>query len=128
MHSPKLTVWCASSSNKVYGPYFIDDADTGNVRTVTNAAYIEMLDNVMTVYIYLDFWFQQDGASSHTSLHARDWLIDRFGNNINSHRSDLRSQAMSLDLSPLDYFLWEYVKERVFRAKPDTINALKQVI
>ena len=74
LHSPRVTVWCGLSSNKVYGPYFIWDTDMGNVRTVTTEAYIEMLDNVMTVDSHIGIWFQQDGTTYHASLHARDWL------------------------------------------------------
>ena len=58
-----------------------------NVRTVTTEAYIEMLDKVMTDVINPDIWFQQDGATSHTSLHAQDWLKTNF-RNIISHRFD----------------------------------------
>ena len=35
LHSPMLTVRRGSSSNKEYGTYFIEHADTNNVRTVT---------------------------------------------------------------------------------------------
>ena len=87
----------------MYGPYFFEDIDTGNRRTVTTEAYIEMLDNVITVDIHPDTWFQQDGATSHTSF-PRNGLAEK----------PLRKQhhftpiwpARSPDISPLDYFLW----------------------
>ena len=47
-----------ASSNKVYGPYFFEDVDTGNVRTVTTEAYIEMLNNAMNFDINPDIWIQ----------------------------------------------------------------------
>ena len=95
---------------------------------MTAEAYIQMLDNVMTVDIHPDICFQQDGATTHTSLHAMDWLRNRFGNNIISHRFDFQWPARSSDLSPLDYFLWGYVKQGVLKAKQNTINALQKVI
>ena len=39
-----------------------------------------------------------------------------------------RGQLSPPDLTPLDYFIRGYVKESVYKAKPDTNNALKQVI
>ena len=47
LHSPKVTVWCGLSSNRIYGPYFFEDPE-GNARMVTTDTYIEML-NMMSV-------------------------------------------------------------------------------
>ena len=33
--------------------------------------------------------------------------------------------ARSPDLTPMDLFLWEYLKDKVYRTKPRTIDALK---
>ena len=78
----------------------------------------------MTVPIHPDIWFQQDGATSDAFLHVKDWLRNRFGNDIISHRSDFLWPARSFHLSPPDYFLWGDVRERVSKAKPDTCNVL----
>ena len=37
LHSPKINVWCAMSSNCIIGPYFFDDA------TVNGKNYLKML-------------------------------------------------------------------------------------
>lgn len=125
LHSPKVTVWCGMSGNRLYGPFFFDDAQTGNACTITTETYIEMLETVMNVDITPDMWFQQDGATAHTSVIARDWLKSRFGNKVISHRTDFPWPARSPDLSPLDFFLWSYVKEKVFSTRPVSINDLK---
>ena len=85
LHSPKVTVWCGLSSNRVYGPYFFQDPD-GKALTVTSDTYIEMLNTMFTGDIYPDRWFQQDGATAHTSLRSRTWLNS--GNHVISHRED----------------------------------------
>ena len=36
--------------------------------------------------------------------------------------------ARSPDLSPLDYFLWGYVKEDVFKRQPADIEILKEIV
>ena len=125
LHSLKVTVWCGMSGNRLYGPFFFEDAQTGNACTITKETYIEMLETVMNVDITPDIWFQQDGATAHTSVIARDWLKSRFGNKVISHRTDFLWPARSPDLSPLDFFLWSYVKEKVFSTRPSNINDLK---
>jgi hypothetical protein len=30
LHLPKVTVWCGMSCNRLYGPFFFEDAQTGN--------------------------------------------------------------------------------------------------
>lgn len=125
LHSPKVTVWCGMSCNRLYGPFFFEDAQTGNACTITTETYLEMLETVMNVDTTPDIWFQQDGATAHTSVIARDWLKSRFGNKVISHRTDFPWPARSPDLSPLDFFLWSYVKEKVFITRPSSINDLK---
>jgi hypothetical protein len=34
----------------------------------------------------------------------------------------------SLDLTPCDYWLWEYLKSKVFLCQPRTLNQLKDLI
>jgi len=67
-------------------------------------------------------YFQQDEATSPTS-HAsmaeiHSFFCDRFVS------KGLRPPR-SPDLTTPDYFLWGYLKERVYRNKPRTIDALK---
>ena len=47
LHSPKVTVLCGLSSNRIFGPYFFEDPE-GNARMVTTDTYKEML-NMMFV-------------------------------------------------------------------------------
>ena len=99
----------------MYGPYFFENpANSNNVRTLTTVAYIYLLETEFSGSNPAEVWFQQDGATSHTSSRAIDWLQSHFGNNIISNRSEFLVPPRSPDLSPLDYFLWEHVKEKVF--------------
>jgi len=47
-------------------------------------------------------------------------LISRFG--------DVPWSPRSLDLSTCDFFLWGYLKSRVYTHKPRTLNDLKEAI
>ena len=77
-----------------------------------------MLNMMFVNDIYPDQWFQQDGATAHTSLKAREWLTNQFGNKIISHHMEFPWPARFPDLFPLDYFQWGYVKENFFKRQP----------
>ena len=77
--------------------------------------------------IYPDQWLQEDGATAHTSLRAREWITNQFGNKIISHHIEFPWPSRSPGLSPLDYFLWGYVKENVFKRQPAYIEILKEI-
>ena len=67
-------------------------------------------------------YFQRDVATSHTS-HASMAEIQFFvGDRVIPKGL---WPPRSPDLTPPDYFLWVYLKGRVYRNKPRTIDALK---
>jgi hypothetical protein len=72
--------------------------------------------------------FQQDGATSHTARASVSVLQEMFPQHIISRGSDVPWSAHSPDLSACDYFLWGYLKTKIFIAKPRTIQELKQRI
>ena len=79
--------------------------------------------------IQLDnIWFQQDGAAPHTAVAVLEWLANKFGQNIISLKTDIEWPPHSLDLSPLDFFLWGYLKDRVYKPSPKTTEELKLAI
>ena len=79
----------------------------------------EDLDNI---------WFQQDGATCHTAKAALNLLRPIFENRIISKRGDVNWLPRSCDLTQLDYFLWEAVKDKCYANHPETIQDLKYEI
>ncbi|GFT86439.1 uncharacterized protein TNCV_3259381 [Trichonephila clavipes] len=69
-----------------------------------------------------ELWFQQDGATCHTARATIDLLKDTFGDRLISHFGPLNWPPRSCDLTPLDYFLWGYVKSLVYADKPQTLG------
>ncbi|GFT00723.1 uncharacterized protein TNCV_3114071 [Trichonephila clavipes] len=57
-----------------------------------------------------ELWFQQDGATCHTARATIDLLKDTFGDRLISRFGPVNWPPRSCDLTPLDYFLWGYVK------------------
>ena len=75
--------------------------------------------------------FMQDGATTHTANIVMDFLYETFGDRVLSRRyPDCRVNwsAHSPDLNPCDFFLWGYLKSRVYNTKPRNVHELKQNI
>ncbi|GFS95942.1 uncharacterized protein TNCV_4277361 [Trichonephila clavipes] len=64
---------------------------------------------------------------SHSSCHNR--LIERHvGDRLISRFGSVNWPPRSCDLTPLDYFLWGYVKSLVYADKPQTLDHLEDNI
>ncbi|GFX17051.1 putative transposable element [Trichonephila clavipes] len=73
-------------------------------------------------------WFQQDGATCHTARATIDLLKDKFGDRLISRFGPVNWPPRSCDLTPLDYFLWGYVKSLVYADKPQMLDHLEDNI
>ncbi|GFV82228.1 putative transposable element [Trichonephila clavipes] len=73
-------------------------------------------------------WFQQDGATCHTACATIGLLKDTFDDRLISRFGPVNWPPRSCDLTPLDYFLWCYVKSLVFADKPQTLDHLEDNI
>ena len=73
-------------------------------------------------------WFQQDGATAHTAGETIDLLREIFGERLVSKNSEFSWPPRSPDLSAPDYFLWGYLKQKVYVDNPQTIRQLKENI
>ncbi|GFW45211.1 uncharacterized protein TNCV_717131 [Trichonephila clavipes] len=71
-----------------------------------------------------ELWFQQDGAACHTARTTIDLLKGTFGDRLISRFGPVNWPPRSCDLTPLDYFLWGYVKSLVYADKPQTLDHL----
>ncbi|GFV84019.1 DUF4817 domain-containing protein [Trichonephila clavipes] len=75
-----------------------------------------------------ELWFQQDGATCHTARATIDLLKDTFDDRLISRFGPVNWPPRSCDLTPLDYFLWGYVKSLVYADKPQTLDHLEDNI
>ena len=75
-----------------------------------------------------DLWFQQDGATCHTARETTQLLQQKFPGRLISNNGDLHWPPRSCDLSPCDFFLWGFLKSRVYANDPRTVPQLKHEI
>ncbi|GFW75282.1 transposable element Tc3 transposase [Trichonephila clavipes] len=131
LHSEKLTVWCALWAGGIIGPYFFKN-DEGHNVTVNGDRYRDMITNFfipeLNNHDVQEQWFQQDDATCHTARATIDLLKDTFGDRLISRFGPGNWPPRSCDLTPLDYFLWSYVKSLVYADKPQTLDHLEDNI
>jgi hypothetical protein len=116
------------------GPYFFD----GNVNGI---AYLRMLNEFVFPQLAVNFnnqyweglfqglWWAQDSAPAHRVIQVRDRLNEVFGNNrVVGLDHDVEWPPRSPDWTPCDFFLWGYLKDKVFSTPPQNIQDLRQKI
>ncbi|GFW88535.1 transposable element Tcb2 transposase [Trichonephila clavipes] len=88
--------------------------DEGHNVTVNGDRYRAMITNFfipeLNNHDVQELWFQQDGATCHTDRATIDLMKDTFGDRLISRFGPVNWPPRSCDLTPLDYFLWGYVK------------------
>jgi hypothetical protein len=115
----------------VISPYFFED-EAGRAVTVNSARYTEMLCTFLEPELQRlgvetqTLWFQQDGAMAHTVRTAMRVLNEMFPACVISQRGNLERSARSPDLNACNFFLWGYLKSKLYEKKPKTMVDLKQ--
>ncbi|GFV42810.1 putative DD41D transposase [Trichonephila clavipes] len=131
LHPEKLTVWCTLWAGGIIGPYFFKN-DEGHNVTVNGDRYRAMITNFfipeLNNHDVQELWFQQDGATCHTARATIDLLKEMFGDRLISQFGPVNWPPRSCDLTPLDYFLWGYVKSLVYADKLQTLDHLEDNI
>ena len=122
LHCDRVTVWAAVAKFRVIGAYFFEE--NGRSVTMNSTHYVVMIRNFLIPELcrcrlnQFRIWFQQDGATAHTSREAMAELRRLFPGKLISHRGDVSWPLCSPDLSPSNFFLWGYLKGRVYVDKP----------
>lgn len=133
-HPQKINVWAGIVHNRILGPFFFEG-------TLTGEKYLEFLQNDLVPALAVIFpndidpdipdgtiWFQQDGAPPHYAHPVRDFLDNCFPRRWIGRRGPIEWPARSPDLTPLDFFLWGYLKSKVYLNKPHNLEDLQNRI
>lgn len=127
----KWNVWAGIVGNQILGPYFLPSRMDG-------PAYLDFLNHYVAETVdSLDgedvplaqlTWFQHDGAPPHTTTLVRRRLNELFGRRWIGRHGPQEWPARSPDLTPLDFFLWGYVKDRVYDRPTTNADIMRQKI
>jgi hypothetical protein len=124
LHSPKVTVWCGFTAKHMLPPFFF-------TSTVDGAGYLQMLETHMKPNLprtFNNITFQQDGAPPHIANPVRMFLTQTFGDRVISRLFPQKWPPRSPDLNPADYWLWGYLKHKVYGRQPKNLQDLKLFI
>lgn len=117
-YSAKTNVWCGILDNKIVGPFFFRE-------NLNSQRYLQFLQNELSdeldrlpLNLRLSMWFQQDGAPIHSTQVITNYLEQEFDGKWIGRYSNYQWPPRSPDLSPLDFFLWGYLKETVYARRP----------
>ena len=123
--SPKINVWSGLMHNQIIGRFIFAES------TITANIYLDMLKHYVVPQLE-EFQprvvFQQDGAPPHWGLIVRDFLNETLPNRWIGRSGPTPWPPRSPDITPLDFFLWGYVKDRVYRTPVRDVETLQSRI
>jgi hypothetical protein len=127
INSAAVIVFGALWQEELIGPIFFDEP-------LTSKSYLEALNSTVFPHIVSlhssqlcakDLIFQQDGATVHVGAQVRDALNQSLPKRWIGRRGCIDWPARSPDLTPIDYFLWIYMKNKVYKRKFRKLEDLK---
>ena len=112
--------------DRIIGPYFFEE-------NVNGKNYLEMLKDFFWPQIQnmrkcQQIYFQQDGAPAHYNLNVRNWLGSKLPGRWIGRRGLIEWSARSPDLTPLDFYLWGFVKQKVYSKNHNSLDELRESI
>ena len=130
-HPIRVTAWAAITRHKIYITTFTE--------TVTGEYYRQIL--VRRFYPWLtragipdDSWFMQDGATPHRTKDVFESLAAKFDGRViglgypGFKGGGIEWPPYSPDLNPCDFFLWGFLKDRVYKRTPKNLQQLTTAI
>ena len=123
-------VWAAIGHAGIIGPVFFDE-------NVDGRSYLKMITEVFYPQFCClpnsdELIFMQDGAPPHWDKKVREWMNEKFPERWigrgGAGDKNIPWPARSPDLTPMDFFLWGYVKGVVYNRNYEDITQLKASI
>ncbi|GBM59789.1 hypothetical protein AVEN_14373-2-1, partial [Araneus ventricosus] len=73
-------------------------------------------------------WFQHDGAPAQKTSSVKQYLVEEYGEQIIGYGGFQEWSPCSPDLTPIDFFLWGYLKQQVYETPQPTLQDLQRRI
>ena len=130
-YDPHIMVFCGLKRDGVFGLKIYHQG------TMTGDRYHSLLQYTVLPDIRTwnggnldNLYWSQDGAPAHTTRRNLAYLHQNFGNRVISRGAinGINWPARSPDLNPCDFFLWGFLKDRVYSPKPQNLLQLEQNI
>jgi hypothetical protein len=106
------------------GPYLLPNRLNGPAYCVSLQEVLPVLLEDVPLAVRRDMWFQHDGAAAYFSAQTQQHLNTQFPDRWLGRGGPELWPARLPDLNPLDFFLWEHLKEIVYRDPPTDVEDL----
>lgn len=127
--SEKLLVFCGIKASGLFGLKFYRN------ETMNAAKYKSLLQYHVLPEVRANnggnldnLTWTQDGAPCHTERRNIAYLHRQFDGRLISKGAEREWPPRSPDLNPCDFFLWGYLKSRVYYPKPNNLDELQAAI
>ena len=118
-------------TGEIIGPQFFWN-EAGAAVLVNRMRYRTMIEEFLRPQLedmdVNDAYFQIDGATCHASSETIGLLRVKFPGRLISWNGNYNWLPRSCDLTPLDFFLFGYVEDKVYVEAPQSIQELKEKI
>lgn len=119
-----VNVWLGIINQRVVGPIYLPNRLNAN-------EYLNVLEQVIDeipLNIRPNMLFMNDGAPAHFALNVREWLDDHYPGRWIGRNGPILWPARSPDFNPLDFFIWGFIKEKVYATPPQNVDEVKNRI
>ena len=124
-----LNVWMGVINDNLIGPHFLPNTLNGKVyENFLREHVFELLEDV-PLEIRRGMRYQHDGCPAHFRITVREWLNMNFPDRWIGRGGPIPWPARCPDLTPMDYYVWGYMKSLVYDVSPvPTVQELQRRI
>lgn len=116
-----VNVWLGIINHRVIGPIYLPN----RLDAVEYLNVLEQVIDDMPLNIRPNMLFMHDGAPAHFARSVREWLEENFPNRWIGRGGPISWPARSPDLNPLDFFVWGFIKQKVYATPPPNAEEVR---
>lgn len=122
----KVNIWIGLINETLVGPFNLPERLDGNTYTAFLREHLPGLLEDVPLIVRNRMWFMHDGAPPHFAQIARQHLHEAYPERWIGRGRDapVPWPPRSPDLNPCDYFLWGYLKNKVYSVPINTAEQL----
>lgn len=133
-HEFSLNIWIGLIDGYLIGPHVLPHRLNSHLFLNFLTDHLHNYLEEVPLAIRQDSWIQMDGAPAHLGRNISIWLRENFGQRwiarlpvnaeIHNGRGPVSWPPRSPDLTPLDFFIWGYLKDKVYTTPVETRDEL----
>lgn len=126
-----VNVWMGVVGDFVLGPIILPNRLNGqSFLQFLNNELLDAMDDI-PLHLRREIYFQLDGCPAHYFRGVRNWLNTNYPNRWIGRGGPMAWPPRSPDITPLDFFVWGYIKSQVYAtpvaSREDLIQRIENV-